>query len=363
MHTTFSQLPARETVAVTETEILGDRSLDTGHGSFRTRLYRTSDGSVGMALWLGRLDGGTVLASRLHSSCFTSEALGGLDCDCVGQLDAALRAIAAAGRGVLFYLLQEGRGAGLQAKVRDREIVQRSGGAIDTFGAYAQLGLPPDPRTYAIVPAICRDLGIEPSLRLMTNNPAKIAALTAAGITVERVEHKTRSSEHNAAYLQAKVRSGHVMRVSTVMQATAPPELEALDPGIETLVGFRRVASYSIPVRHRERSVWFRATAYTHGESGHVHIVLTHRRNGARHEARHVYRDHVHERLTQTGPSSQRYHAAIDRVVACGAGSILAVPADSELLTGACGPSERENRELLEAHGAAVGATTWEDVA
>jgi GTP cyclohydrolase II len=316
-----------------------------------------------MALWLGRLDGDAVLASRLHSSCFTSEALGGLDCDCGAQLDAALCAIAAAGRGIVFYLLQEGRGAGLQAKVRDREIVQKSGGTIDTFGAYAQLGLPPDPRTYAIVPAICRDLGIEPSLRLMTNNPAKIAALTAAGITVERVEHRTRSSEHNAAYLQAKVRSGHVMRVSTAMQATAPPELDSLDPRVESLVGFRRVGSYSLPVLHRERPLWLRATAYAHAESGHDRVVLTYRRNGAHREVRHVYREDVHERLTQAGPISARYRAAIDRAVACGAGSIVAVPADSELLMGASGPSERENGELLEAHGAAVGGTTKEDVA
>jgi GTP cyclohydrolase II len=348
---------------VITTEVLSDRPLATAHGTVRTRLYRSSTGSVGMALWVGRVEGGAVLASRLHSSCFTSEALGGLDCDCAGQLDAALRVIAATGRGVVFYLLQEGRGAGLRAKVKDREIVQKSGGEMDTFGAYEQLGLPRDPRTYTIVPPICSDLGIEPSLRLMTNNPAKTAALTAAGIAVERVEHKLPSSELNAAYLQAKVRSGHVMRVSTMMHAVAPPELESLDPRVESVAGFRRVGSYSLPVRHAGGTAWFRATAYTYGETGHDRFVLTHRRSGAHHEVRHVYRDDIHERITQAGPRLERYRDAIDRAVACGAGSVLAVPADSELLACAGGPGEREDRELLDAHGAAVGAKTSEHVA
>lgn len=338
-------------------------ALATAHGTLSTRLYRSSRGSVGLALWLGQLDVRSAVLGRLHSSCFTSEGLGGLDCDCVSQLEAAFRAIAQAGRGVVFYLLQEGRGAGLQAKIRDRELVQTADGDIDTFAAYEQLGLPPDPRSYSMVPAICADLRVPPSFRLMTNNPAKLAAFAAAGIAVERVELGLPASEFNSDYLAAKARSGHVIRVSGAACARAPRELEALDPRLETVGRFRRVGSYSLPVRVRRQSVWFRATAYSVPGSSHDRVVLTHRAsNSTRHELRHIYRENLYERF-RAGEASGRYRAALDRIVAHGAGSVLAIPGDAELFAEDHAPTRAEDRALLDAHGAAVGATSSEVVA
>jgi GTP cyclohydrolase II len=338
-----------------------DVRLSTPHGEFSARLYRDRNGGIGVALWAGLVHGDSPLPSRLHSSCFTSEFLGGADCDCVGQLQAALRAIGEAQRGVVFYLLQEGRGAGLQTKIRDREIVQGSNGAIDTFGAFAQLGLPPDPRTYELVPLMCKDLGIGSALRLMTNNPIKVAALAKAGIEVERVAHDLPSSEHNAQYLHAKARSGHVLRVSSQRYASPPGWLDALDAHKPVLAGFRRAASYSLPMRFRGGTVWFRATGYSHLQSGHDRVVLTYRAtHGVAHELRDSYREDLYERLTQSGPQLSRYQAAIARIVDHGAGSILVAPIDAALLSDLPEPDEEADRDLLKADGAARGSTRWE---
>jgi 3,4-dihydroxy 2-butanone 4-phosphate synthase/GTP cyclohydrolase II len=182
--------PMRATV-ISEQEIL------TRRGPFHTRLYRGDDGSIGAALWLGNLSSTGKVLCRVHSSCFTSEALGALDCDCVEQFDMALQAIASRQCGVIFYLLQEGRGAGLLSKARDRMVVQSSQGTIDTFAAYQQFGIEADPRHYELVPAICADLGIT-SLQLLTNNPAKVEDLKAAGLCVETVHLPSAVSPSNS---------------------------------------------------------------------------------------------------------------------------------------------------------------------
>jgi len=311
---------------------------------------------------MGEVAGGTVLPCRLHSSCFTSEGLGGLDCDCVTQLDRALHEIAKKGRGIVFYLLQEGRGAGLRAKIRDREIVQESNGTIDTFGAYAKLGLKSDPRTYSLIKAMCADLGVPPALRLMTNNPAKVAALGAAGIDVERVEHSLPASDFNGAYLDSKARYGHALALSNGGRARAPAMLEAADPKLEAVGRFQRVASYSIPMSVGNTSVWFRATAYSEPSSGHDRVVLSYRTAAeSGHELRHVYRENLYERFVE-GERKARYRAAVERIVSQGAGSVLAIPADADLLSEQVGPTEAEDGALLEAHGAALGAKTWDEL-
>ena len=169
-----------------------EQILATRHGRLSTRLYRGSDGSIGMALWVGDLAEQKPILSRVHSSCFTSEGLFALDCDCVTQLDVAIYAIVQRTRGVIFYLLQEGRGAGLPNKARDRSIVQSSRGTIDTYGAYESLGLDPDPRTYGLVKPMCADLGINQPLTLMTNNPSKIDALTAVGLDMSPPSRSSR---------------------------------------------------------------------------------------------------------------------------------------------------------------------------
>ena len=186
--------------------------LPTPHGEFRVVVYRTGQpagagaSAVGLgpeehvAMVLGDVRGADVLA-RVHSSCFTGEVLGSLRCDCRAQLEAALARIGREGRGVLVYLVQEGRGIGLGNKVRAYEL-QDAG--KDTVEANIALGFDPDLRSYDLAAGILRDLGVA-SVRLMTNNPAKQAGLERAGVRVAALEsHWVGESEHNAEYLSAK---------------------------------------------------------------------------------------------------------------------------------------------------------------
>src|SRR5262245_31612914 len=172
-----------------------DARLPTPHGDFRVVVYRTgAAGSAGasavgleheehVAMVMGDVFGAAVL-TRVHSSCFTGEVLGSLRCDCRAQLDAALTRIAREGRGVLVYLVQEGRGIGLGNKVRAYQL-QDDG--HDTVEASLALGFDADPRSYDLAAAILRELGVT-SVRLMTNNPAKQAGLERAGVVVDAIE-------------------------------------------------------------------------------------------------------------------------------------------------------------------------------
>jgi GTP cyclohydrolase II len=134
--------------------------------------------------------------------------MGSLRCDCRAQLDAALERIAQEGRGVLVYLVQEGRGIGLGNKVRAYQL-QDDG--KDTVEANLALGFEADLRSYDLAAAILADLGVT-SVRLMTNNPKKREGLEHAGVKVDAVEaHWVGASEHNADYLQAKrTKLGHL---------------------------------------------------------------------------------------------------------------------------------------------------------
>ena len=145
---------------------------------------------------------------RLHSECLTGDVFGSQRCECGAQLAAALALIAAAG-GVLLYLRQEGRGIGLRAKLRAYALQERG---LDTVEANECLGLPVDAREYATAAAILRDLGVT-RLRLLTNNPAKVAGLAAAGLTVvERLPLIVNPSPENRRYLTTKrERLGHLV--------------------------------------------------------------------------------------------------------------------------------------------------------
>lgn len=146
--------------------------------------------------------------TRLHSECFTGDLLSSLKCDCGAQLRGAIEVIAKSGGGVLLYLAQEGRGIGLINKLRAYRLQDQG---FDTFEANRRLGFEDDERLYGIAARMLSLLGYK-SVRLLTNNPAKVAALEAAGIAVkERVPHAFPDNEHNRAYLKTKSeKAGHL---------------------------------------------------------------------------------------------------------------------------------------------------------
>ncbi|NUQ17025.1 MAG: GTP cyclohydrolase II [Sphingomonas sp.] len=171
--------------------------------------FRASDdGQEHVALVIGTFGGEPPLA-RLHSECLTGDVFGSLKCDCGPQLREALRIIGAAGGGVLLYLRQEGRGIGLANKIRAYSLQDRG---LDTVEANLRLGFADDERDYAHAAAMLRSLGVG-RVKLLTNNPAKVEGLEAAGIgVVERVPHQMPANPHNADYLAAKrKKSGHLL--------------------------------------------------------------------------------------------------------------------------------------------------------
>ncbi|MCU7821377.1 bifunctional 3,4-dihydroxy-2-butanone-4-phosphate synthase/GTP cyclohydrolase II [Kitasatospora sp. DSM 101779] len=201
------------------TELHVDRAavtaLPTEYGDFTAVGYRgTIDGVEHLALVAGGLDAdgrlpeGEDVLVRLHSECLTGDVLGSLRCDCGPQLQASLRQVAEAGRGVVLYLRgHEGRGIGLSHKLRAYELQEQG---RDTVDANLDLGLPADARDYSIGAQMLADLGVR-SLTLLTNNPHKQNALTEHGLKVKgRLPVETRVGEHNERYLRTKRdRMGH----------------------------------------------------------------------------------------------------------------------------------------------------------
>ncbi|KIV73961.1 GTP cyclohydrolase II [Pseudomonas sp. FeS53a] len=184
--------------------------LPTPFGLFTMHGFLDEEsGKEHVALTMGDIADGQPVLGRLHSECLTGDALFSLRCDCGFQLEAALRAIAEAGRGVLLYLRQEGRGIGLLNKIRAYEL--QDGGA-DTVEANERLGFGADQREYAFCLPMLEHLGIS-SIKLMTNNPRKVKALEGFGIRVaERVPLQTGLNPHNQKYLATKAgKLGHML--------------------------------------------------------------------------------------------------------------------------------------------------------
>jgi len=176
----------------------------------RLHVFRPEDGSEEhYAIEIGRPDRDKPVLARLHSACFTGDLLGSLKCDCGPQLNAALNAMGAEGEGVLLYLNQEGRGIGLANKMRAYALQDQG---FDTVEANHRLGFEDDERDFRIGSDLLRKLGFT-SVRLMTNNPAKIDMMTRCGIDVtERVPLKVGENPHNTDYLATKARkSGHLL--------------------------------------------------------------------------------------------------------------------------------------------------------
>lgn len=189
-------------------ERIAESKLPTPFAEFRITVYRSADSKEHVVISLGDLSGNPPLI-RIHSECLTGDALFSLRCDCGAQLESALQKIAAEGRGAVLYLRQEGRGIGLGNKIRAYAL--QDGGA-DTVEANHQLGFPDDAREYSLAVEMLCELGLC-HIRLMTNNPRKLDALTADGVTiVERVPIESGRNPHNEKYLDAKAaKLGHLL--------------------------------------------------------------------------------------------------------------------------------------------------------
>lgn len=176
--------------------------LPTAFGEFTAVAFReTLTGKDHVALVRGEVDGQQDVLVRVHSECLTGDVFHSLRCDCGEQLELALARIAREDRGVLLYMAQEGRGIGLLNKLKAYEL-QESG--LDTVEANLELGFPADAREYGIGSQILADLGLS-TIRILTNNPRKIAGIEGFGLTVvEQVEIEVSPNEENRRYLAAK---------------------------------------------------------------------------------------------------------------------------------------------------------------
>jgi len=183
---------------------LAEADFPTRWGHFRivgfemeTAKHKTEDA---VALILGDIGSGTPLV-RIHSQCLTGDVFGSLRCDCRQQLEMGLEMIASAGTGILIYEQQEGRGIGLMAKLRAYELQDRG---LDTVEANERLGFKADHREFALPAEILKALGIA-QVKLLSNNPDKVAALERAGVkVVERVPCEIAATEHSEEYLKTK---------------------------------------------------------------------------------------------------------------------------------------------------------------
>jgi 3,4-dihydroxy 2-butanone 4-phosphate synthase/GTP cyclohydrolase II len=184
--------------------------MPTEYGEFDLHLYRSQlDGQHHLALVHGEVAGKPGVLVRVHSECLTGDVFGSRRCDCGPQLHQAMRQVAEAGRGVIVYMRQEGRGIGLPAKIKAYKL-QESG--YDTVEANKKLGYGMDLREYGLGAQILVDLGLK-TIRLLTNNPKKIVGLEGYGLEiVEQVPIKVKSNPHNARYLKAKrEKMGHLL--------------------------------------------------------------------------------------------------------------------------------------------------------
>lgn len=166
-------------------------------------------GKEHIALSMGELGPDEPALCRVHSECLTGDALFSLRCDCGPQLQYAMEQVAAAGRGVILYLRQEGRGIGLLNKIKAYSLQDKG---ADTVEANEQLGFLADGREYDVCKPMLEHFGIK-QVRLMTNNPKKVAALESLGFdVVERLPIQTGLNRHNESYLAAKVsKLGHIL--------------------------------------------------------------------------------------------------------------------------------------------------------
>jgi 3,4-dihydroxy 2-butanone 4-phosphate synthase/GTP cyclohydrolase II len=184
--------------------------MPTAHGDFDLHLYVShTDGQHHLALVKGRVAGGKEVLVRVHSECLTGDVFGSRRCDCGPQLHQAMRQIAEAGRGVVVYMRQEGRGIGLASKIKAYKLQERG---YDTVEANLKLGYGQDLREYGLGAQILADLGLK-TICLLTNNPKKVVGLEGYGLEIVRqLPIKIRPNPHNQKYLSTKRdKLGHLL--------------------------------------------------------------------------------------------------------------------------------------------------------
>ena len=192
---------------------VAEATIPTASGEWRSYAYESLvDGRTHVALVAGQLGDGQGVLTRVHSECLTGDVFGSLRCDCGLQLGRAMAQIGEEGRGVILYIRgHEGRAIGLAHKLRAYRLQDQG---RDTVEANVEIGFPPDPRDYGIGAQILVDLGVR-SMRLLTNNPAKLAGLEGYGLSiVERIPIETEPTSHNIGYLQTKrEKLGHLLDI------------------------------------------------------------------------------------------------------------------------------------------------------
>ena len=195
--------------------LTGPARLPTRYGAFRVYAFQCPfTGEDHVALARGQIAGRERVLLRLHSECVTGDVFGSERCDCGAQLDAALKKIGKAPRGVLLYLAQEGRGIGIANKIAAYHLQDHG---LDTVDANRVLGFPADLRSYKCAACMLRVLGVK-SVRLMTNNPAKIEQLESYGLrVVDRIPLQVPATAANIRYLRTKKsRLAHLLETPVV---------------------------------------------------------------------------------------------------------------------------------------------------
>jgi 3,4-dihydroxy 2-butanone 4-phosphate synthase/GTP cyclohydrolase II len=200
---------------------VAEARIPTPHGEFRGAVYEsTVDGRAHLALVMGDLGDGEDVLTRVHSECLTGDVFGSLRCDCGEQLDRAIELIGREGRGVILYVRgHEGRAIGIAHKLRAYDLQDRG---RDTVEANLELGFQADQRDYGIGAQILYDLGVR-SMRLLTNNPVKLAGLEGHGLRIaERIPLQTEPTPQNVGYLRVKrEKLGHLLDLPGADEAGA----------------------------------------------------------------------------------------------------------------------------------------------